>query len=284
MIMTTIILLMAFSTVILITIALIVFIRERTETLLKSRQESDSRELQDLFIEDINAREVLVFSITGGIIAIIFTLFITSNLVLALGLGIGFLFLPRMVFSYLRAVRLDQFQEQLPAAMDQLAASAKAGLSLAQAMDEVAKNATPPLSQEFSLIMQDYRLGTDLAIAISSARSRLQCRTFGLVATALLVNREKGGNLPEALETLSNSLKEIWRLEQKLITASAEGRKAIKVIAAIPFFIYLMVIVMQPELTAALTASIAGMAILVLAVVMYVLALLWLRKTLQIEI
>jgi len=86
------------------------------------------------------------------------------------------------------------------------------------------------------------------------------------------------------LETLSDSMKEIARLEQKLITASAEGRKAIKVIAAMPFGIFLMVATVQPELIDTLTGSLGGYVLITVAILMYAAALYWLKKILSVEV
>lgn len=252
--------------------------------LFKYREREEQKALQDLFIKNMTPKEIFGFSIIGGIITSIVVALISGSVTFGIGLGIGVLFLPKPIFQYLKAQRQDRFNEQLPAALDQMTSSTKAGLSLAQAIEEVARTAQPPISQEFSIIVHEYDLGSDLATAIQAARPRLRSRNFNLAATALLVNREKGGNLPETLETLSNSLKEIWRLEQKMITASAEGRKAIKLIAAMPFFIYVMVATAQPELAEVLVSSFAGLAILSLAVFLYLAAIWWLNRTLQVDI
>ena len=131
-----------------------------------------------------------------------------------------------------------------------------------------------------SLILQDVRLGSDLGKSLDDARGRLT-KNFGLVATALNVNREKGGNLPEALDTMAESLQEIWRLDQKLITASAEGRKAMWVIAGMPIFVFGMVALTQPDIPATLTGSFLGIVILAIGGALYATGLFWLLQVLK---
>ena len=273
-----------FVAITLMIVGLFTIISNRATALLDARQEADSRKLHDLFVQDVSPREILVYAAAGSVVVTIIVSLMAGSITVGIVLGIMVLFLPGFWLTHLKEARMLQFQDQLPSALDQMASSARAGLSLAQAIEEVGKNSHPPISQEFQLMAQDYRLGRDLAQAIDTGRKRIKNRNFDLVATTLLVNRAKGGDLPEALNTLSTSLKEIWRLEQTLITASAEGRKAIKIIAAMPIMLGAMVMSMQPNLAETLTSSIAGIGTLILAILMYVGALLWLRRLLKIEI
>jgi tight adherence protein B len=191
---------------------------------------------------------------------------------------------PGMMFEYLGEVRIQKLEAGLPRALEQMASSARAGLSLAQLVEEIAATSQPPASEEFGLILQDFRLGADMETAIENARTRLNSKTFGLFASALVVNREKGGNLPEALDTMSKSFKEIARLEEKFRTASAEGRKAVKVISLMPLFIFLMIAFLQPEIIETLTSTFAGWVIIVVAIGFYAAGLWWLRRLLRIDV
>lgn len=227
---------------------------------------------------------LLKITLSGAVIGAIVTGLLSSNLVFAILVFVIILFIPKWMHAYIRQARLLEFEERLPAALDQMSSSAKAGLSLAQAIEEVGKNGAMPVSDEFASIAREHQLGADLEKAILNARDRIQSKPFNLVVSALLVNLKKGGNLPEALVTLSASLKEVWRLEQKLITASAEGRKAIWVISGVPIFIALLVFALQPDLANALTSGLLGMAILTAAIFVYVLGLYWLRSILNQDI
>ncbi len=224
-----------------------------------------------------------VIGIVAVVIAILVWLVTNSILISLIFFAITF-FIPKLIQSYNQSIRLIEFDERLPAALDQMSSSAKAGMSLAQTIEEVGLNSPKPINEEFLTMHQEHKLGTDLSQTIINARQRIKSKPFSLVASALLVNIDKGGNLPDALETLSISLKEIWRLEQKLITSSAEGRKAMWVISAVPIFIALLVFALQPELISGLTGSLLGITILVIAILTYVLGLYWLRNILNQEI
>ncbi len=232
----------------------------------------------------IHADKLLYIIFIVACIVGIIVWFITGNVIISLLFFVLTFYIPKFIQSYSDSKRLAEFDERLPAALDQMSSSAKAGMSLAQVIEEVGLNSLQPINEEFLAIYQEHKLGTDLSQSIVKAKHRIKSKSFSLVASALLVNIEKGGNLPDALETLSNSLKEIWRLEQKLITSSAEGRKAMWVISAVPIFIALLVFALQPELAAALTGSLLGLAVLTAAILTYVLGLYWLRNILNQEI
>ena len=274
----------AFSAVTLITVGLVQFVGDRGGEAMAAREAQNRRALEELFIQNVTPRQVTAITAVAALVLALLLQVLTNNIVLALGAGIGVLFLPPVVFAYMRQQRLDRFNEQLPDGLGILGTSARAGLSLTQAVEQVSEQASGPLAQEFNMIMQEVRLGADLGKAIEAARDRIGSRTFRLVSTAIQLNREKGGNLPEALDTMSNSLQEIWRLEQKLITASAEGRKAVWWISGMPIFIFFFVSATQPSLVNLLVSSIWGMALLLLAVLLYGSGLFWLLRILRSDV
>jgi len=239
--------------------------------------------LNELFIHHINARQVMTFSWLASLFAAVFLYLYTGSLIVA-STAIGLLFTPEYVFAWMKHKRLAKFETVLPAVMDQMANSARAGLSLSQILEDAALNTPQPAAQEFGLIVQDHQLGSSLEEALESARVRMDSPLFSLLATSLIVNRAQGGNLPEALQNMSAAFKEISRLEQKIITASAEGRKAVRLISAMPIFIFVMVSLVQPDMIDALTTTFMGIVILIIALIFYGLGLWWLVKVLKIEV
>jgi Flp pilus assembly protein TadB len=94
----------------------------------------------------------------------------------------------------------------------------------------------------------------------------------------------QGGDLPKALERMSQALKEIWRLEQKIFTGSAEARKGAMVMSAMPIVIFVMVASMQPEMIDKLTGTLMGLGILVVAAVLYVAGMTWMFKIIKADV
>lgn len=248
------------------------------------RKEFFNQNLTYLFIKDTTVEQVILYVLSAAGGAALLAWLASSSFLFGLIVFVGMLFVPDMVFNYLHEQRRTKIEEGLPAALDQMVSSAKAGLNLAQLLEDVERKGSPPVSEEIGLIMQEYRLGQDLETAIKAANERLGSKMFTLFASALLINRQKGGNLPEALETMSDSFKEISRLEQKVFTASSEGRKGVRVISIMPLFIFGFIMMAQPELIETLTSNFVGWAMIAVAISLYVLALMWLRKILAIDI
>jgi tight adherence protein B len=247
---------------------------------LSTLEASASRDLRAAARGDVSAGSIVRWSLILALIGFVVGVALTSLIGGIMLAVVGFL-APRRWLKRQQRVRLEQIEEALPSAVDQVVSSVRAGLSLSQALEEASRNLIPPISEEFATIHREVQLGARITDAIASAERRIGGRTFPLFSTALLTNIEKGGNLPEALQRIAEALKEIWRLEQKLITASAEARKATRVISAMPIVIAFMVMVIQPDLAASLTGTAMGWIILFLVLSLYLTGLAWLRRMIQ---
>ena len=251
---------------------------------LRRTQTRTEQALQTLFISDMSAADVaLLFGVAAAALgALVF--FVSGSLFPAVAAAGVSLLLRKPLFEHLKALRVLKLEEQLPGALDLLTSYTRSGLSLTQALEELAKNCVPPISQELQMIVQETQIGADVGGAIENARTRIGSRTFGLVATALQVSRSKGGNLTEALDRMTLALREIWRLEQKLITASAEARKATWIISGAPIGIAILVLILQPDMAYALVETIWGLIFLGLSGVMYSLGLWWLLRAMKVSV
>ena len=103
--------------------------------------------LHNLYIADVSARQISILILAGVAVATGLSYLVSGSLLVALLSGLSVFLIPRMVFANIRIKRLQRFEELLPAALDQLSSSAKAGLSLAQSFEEVAATASPPVSE-----------------------------------------------------------------------------------------------------------------------------------------
>jgi tight adherence protein B len=251
---------------------------------LDEQEHQIQRSLDELFLHGWTARRVTWLTLSATVLVVAGMHYFIGNIVVTLISGTLAFFSPRFILSYLRNRRLEKIEEQLPDAVRQIAHSTKAGLSLTQSLAEATQLLAPPVSQELGVVVREMELGTDLGQALNNARARVPTRGFGLVVTALLINREKGGNLPETMDRIGAALREIWRLEQKLITASSEGRKAVWVISLIPFAIFGMVAIAEPEIPRLLTTTLSGFVIVILSFLFYGGGLWWLLRVLRTDV
>ena len=273
--------LVGFGAALALTLGVTRLTTEGGSDMLVAREAQNQRALEELFIRDVTPRQITAFTIVGAIVVLLVMQVLTGTIFIGAILAALVVFAPQIIFAYMRAQRLTRFDDQLPDALTVLANSTRAGFSLTQAIEQVSVQMEGPVAQEMGLITQEIRLGSDLPRAIDAARARVGSRNFGLVATALQINRERGGNLPQALEKMAGALQEIWRLDQKLLTASAEGRKAVWWISLMPLGIFLLVTAVQPSLAALLVTSIFGLAVLMIAMICYGGGLFWLLRVLK---
>ena len=113
---------------------------------------------------------------------------------------------PRLYLQGLIARRAQLLRDQMVALVTGLANATRAGLSLAQGLENIAAELPEPLATELHKIVRDYRGGRPLAHALLDARNRLQIDSFTLFASALLVRLERGGKITDALERIGRSL------------------------------------------------------------------------------
>lgn len=252
--------------------------RERQETAYR-------KELSELFVTDWKPGVVTYVTMLTAVVVLGIMLWLSGSLVIAGLSAASVWFLPRMVFRYLKEQRREQFEAQLVDGLELLANAVKAGQTLPQALEVVARQMLPPLSQEFGLMVQEYQLlGVPLDQVLINARDRLASKNFVLATAALLVSREKGGNLPETLARIAESIREIHRLEEKIRTSTAEGRKSARTMAVMPVVLGVMLYLMDPESFSLLFVDPLGNLFLVASIVLIVLAFLWIRRIVNVPI
>lgn len=237
-----------------------------------------------LFLHQYRSQQLLNWTFLAILVAFILASLFTSSVYVAIVIAVLVWFLPILIFQNLISKRQEAFEENFPGTLDKMVSAGRGNMSLVQIFEFVAKNDNPPASQEFSRAVQEYKMGKDLSEVIEDMRRRLNSKQFELFATSVQVNRDKGGNLPEALQTMSASFKEMMRLEEKITTASAEGRKGARLISLMPIGIFIFVSLAQPALIETLVSNFVGWILISIAAILYVGGLLWLRRVLDIDI
>ncbi|MGC3968794.1 MAG: type II secretion system F family protein [Pirellulales bacterium] len=191
---------------------------------------------------------------------------------------------PRLYLQYMISRRATLLRDQLVGTVTALANATRAGLSLAQGIENVSNETPEPLATELRRIVRDYRGGRPLAEALIQARDRLKLDGFTLFTSALLVSLERGGRITEALERISRSLQENQRLERKLEADTESGRKVVVMLAAFPAVFLGLFYFLNPEGTALLFTSILGQVVLVFVIVIVYAAVRWANRILKLEV
>jgi len=205
--------------------------------------------------------------------------------IIGLCVGIFVFCLPWYVLRRMAEKRKDQIEDQLADAMVSLSSAIRAGLSLAQAMEILAKQCPHPICQEFQQIYGEYQMGKTLESCLLETKERLQSENFALFAAAMDASRQSGGRLNETVERIAHSVRELQRLERKIKSETAQARSsAVYMALAPPLILALYYFGMDPESTSRLFTELPGQLMLATAAILDVLAYLWARKILNPEI
>jgi tight adherence protein B len=210
----------------------------------------------------INARKRVAtfYGIYVATLAVL--ILITPHPLFALGFWLVLLTLPRIIVQAMWAKRREKIDQQLPAA---IANSLRAGLTLVQAMQRLAEHAPEPIRVDFQVMVNRYAYGASLDATIREAKQRLQLPNFNLFASALLLNREMGGDASETLSRISQSLDKLHQMHKTVEAHTSEGRTNIKVLLIAPVLLLMMLGSADTEGLKMLFTTSQGYAVLLVA-------------------
>jgi tight adherence protein B len=223
---------------------------------------------------------VLVIGTISGITAWYFT----NNLYIGLAVALVAAPLPLMKISFDRAKRMAKFEEQLPEAMDIMVRALKAGHPFAETLRLVSEEMDQPIAKEFGITFADINYGLDIKQAFLNLLERVPNITLMTVVTAVIVQRETGGNLAETLSNISSVVRGRFRFQRKVRTLSAEGRMSAWVLVLIPFTLFLGLMVTSPTYLPILIQSPLGMKIIAVAFTLVIIGIFWLRRIIRIDV
>lgn len=162
-----------------------------------------------------------------------------------IGTGAG-LFLPLFWLGRKERKRLHAFQEQLPDALDMLVSAMKAGYSFQAAMKFIGEEVPGPLGPEFARFYEEQRLGMEVRTALLALQDRVNSLDLRMFVTAILIQRETGGNLSEVLGKISTLMRERSALKGEIETLTAESKLSARILGALPFVVFGMVNLLNP--------------------------------------
>ena len=257
------------------------------------RQEAEFHQaLVELFLFEVTVRQLTYVSVGGSLlVGAFFTLVAThwdaGGLALALaftvGLVLGF-WIPRGVIFVLQRRRRDKLNEQLVDGLVTLANGMRAGLNLVQSMRLIEQNTQPPISQEFGLMLREFEHGASVDEVLRRASVRIHIHHYQLLFAAMETARMRGGNLPETLDRLGESLREIMRLEEKVQSLTAQNRMSARMMGVMPLAVAGIYYMIEPSWIETLLYDQWGLLLLVIAAVLNLAGFFWIRTIVTFEI
>jgi len=232
----------------------------------------------------VDTDKLFKFSIVAVIFVPVILWFVFDNPLIPLAGAVVIIFSPKFVVKHMQKKRVELFEKQLPDGLLMVSGSMRAGASLAVAMESMAKESKPPLSQEFSLMLAEQRLGVEFDTALSNMEKRMPVPDFVLLVAAMRITREVGGNFAEILESLAITLRRKHDMEGKIKALTAQGRMQGIVMAALPLFLMAILTFMEPEAMNPLYNTLMGWATLFVVFVMITIGYMGIRKIVNIDV
>lgn len=170
--------------------------------------------------------------------------------------------IPRFYLRMRRRQRLEKFNEQLVDGLNSISSALRAGFSINQAMESLADEKTKPISDEFTILVREMRLGVSLEEALQKMNARLGSEDFELVAAAIITARQTGGELTVVLDRLSAMIRERLRIHGRIRALTAQGRLQAYIIGGMPYLLLIAMTFVAKDMTASFYSSGAGIGVL----------------------
>ena len=180
--------------------------------------------------------------------------------------------------------RRAKIEEQLEDALISMANTLKTVPTLTEAFQTASENMLPPISEEFENIIKQNQLGNTIEEALENASKRIQSNDFDLVVTSLTIALRTGGNLPDMLEKIAHTLREIKRVEGLIESKTAEGKMQAWVMGLFPFLMMFMMYKVDPHYVTPVFDTTSGNIILFVIILLEAIAIYLIIKITNIDI
>lgn len=227
---------------------------------------------------------LVMFSAMAGMLAALAVSVISVSILLMLAAGVAAAAAPFVHVWWKRKKRFDHFLELLPDALDLMSRALSAGHAFSEAMHMVSAEMPEPISTEFRKTYEEQNLGLSLKLALENLTQRIPLLDLRMCVTAVLIQRETGGNLAEILEKVAYTIRERFRIMGDLKTLTTSSRMSAWLLCGLPIFVTFVISFMNPEYMAILWKDQRGHYLIATALFLQATGMLIVRKILNIKI
>ena len=254
------------------------------------KRSEKSRKLMDTLFDALISADIMMRPEEFALIWIVVT-FVPSGLAALFGAGLlpsltlaGLgAFLPLLFIKIKKEKRNKLFENQLGDTLIVICNSLRSGFSFQQAMDNVAADMPAPIGVEFSRVCNEIRYGATMEEALENMADRIKSPDLLLVVSAVCIQRTTGGNLSEILTTISNTIRDRLKIKGEIRSITAQGRTSGLIIGALPAFIAVALMLINPSYMSTFFTTSPGRIMLAVSVIMEVLGFLAIRKVVSIK-
>jgi tight adherence protein B len=191
---------------------------------------------------------------------------------------------PLALVFHKRTQRFDRFEEHFPEALDLMVSALRAGHSIVSALSLVARESPNPIGGEFQICFDEQNYGLDLRTAMDNLVHRVPLQDLRIVVTAILIQRESGGNLAEVLEKTSYVIRERFRLKRQVRVHTAQGRLTGWILSFLPLALGVGLYLINPHTMSILWTRPIGIKLLYASAAMTTIGALFIRNIVNMEV
>jgi len=232
----------------------------------------------------ITPSRLVMFSGMAGLLAALAASVISASILLMLGAGLLAAAVPFVHVYWKRKKRFDAFLELLPDALDLMSRALSAGHAFSEALHMVSAEMPEPIATEFRKTYEEQNLGLSLKLALENLTQRIPLLDLRMCVTAVMIQRETGGNLAEILEKVAYTIRERFRIMGDLKTLTTSSRMSAWLLCGLPIFVTIVITIMNPEYMNILWRDQRGHYLIATAMFLQVTGMLIVRKILRIKI
>ncbi len=209
---------------------------------------------------------------------------VTSSFLVSLGMAIAVMLSPYGYLMILREVRYRRFETLLPEAVDLMSRGLRAGHSITSVLEMVGKEIADPVGVEFRSLHEEQSLGLPLRETVLNLVDRMPIDDMRFLATALLLQKESGGNLAQILDKTSLVVRERARLRGQLRIYTAQGRITGWILCLAPFAMFGILSITSPTYAKTLLTDPLGIKLIYLGLGLMALGILSIRKIIDVKV
>jgi tight adherence protein B len=213
----------------------------------------------------------LIYLRTGAVIV---------SLLMGLLLGAS----PFVFVLYKRTQRFNKFEECLPDTLDLMVSALRAGHSFISALDLAANESPDPIGKEFRITFDEQNYGLELRTAMSNLAARVPLQDLKIVITAILIQKESGGNLAEVFDKAAYVIRERFRLKRQVRVHTAQGRLTGWILSFLPIVLGIALYMINPQGMSVLWTRAIGIKLLYVSGIMTIIGALIIRKIVRMDV
>jgi tight adherence protein B len=226
---------------------------------------------------------LLVCTSIGLLFAFIVLVWLQNPLFAWMAFFLGFV-LPYGYATHRRTKRFDKFEEMFPQAIDTLARAVRAGHAFTTALELIANEVTEPIAGEFRKMFEEQKFGLPVRDALVNLTERVPLVDVKFFVTAVMLQRETGGNLAEILDNLSYVIRERFKIMRQVRVFTAQGRLTMMLLMGLPPLIVAVMLLMNPTFIRPLFAEPLGHILVVIGVTLQTIGYFVIRRVITIQV